>query len=91
MNNFSLAQACLGARSCLQACPVKGKCTVELGCYASIRQLLAVINKHFFQKLIKQNSMPVVVAGYCCEENSYEYTTGWAQIINAIKMLHLSC
>lgn len=51
MNNFSLAQACLGARSCLQVCPVKGKCTVELGCYASISQLLAVIAKQFFQKL----------------------------------------
>jgi len=36
---------------CFQVFSVKGKYTVELGCYPSISQLLALIAKQFFQKL----------------------------------------
>lgn len=48
MNNSSLAQACLGARSCLQVCSVKGKGTVELGLYASTSQPFSSTANQFF-------------------------------------------
>lgn len=44
-HNFSLAQACSGARPHSQVCSVNNKYTVELECYTGISQLFKFCQK----------------------------------------------